>query len=71
MKQDKAKYRNIEYVELCKTVRKIMCQEIWDYNAHLIEQALTENRGLKSAILKTGRKTSPGGCKKERQHLDK
>ena len=46
MKQDKLKYGNIKYVELCKTVRKRMRQEILDYNVQLIEKALTENRGL-------------------------
>src|SRR5271154_2151023 len=53
MKQDATQYSQIEYRELCKTVRKQMREEIRKYNVQLVQKALTENRGLKSATLKT------------------
>ena len=53
MKQDATQYSKIEYRELCKTVRKQMREEIRKYNVQLVQKALTENRGLKSAKLKT------------------
>src|SRR5271154_1126631 len=40
-------------IELCKTVRKQMREEIRKYNVQLVQKVLTENRGLKSAKLKT------------------
>src|SRR5271154_5767781 len=52
MKQDATQYSQIEYRELCKTVRKQMREEIRKYNVQLVQKALTENRGLKSAKLK-------------------
>ena len=53
MKQDATQYSKIEYRELCKTVRKQMREEIRKYNVQLVQKALTENKGLKSAKLKT------------------
>src|SRR5438477_11228144 len=53
MKQDTTQYSKIEYVELCKTVRKQMRDEIRKYNVHLVQKALTDNKVLKSAKLKT------------------
>ena len=53
MKQDPTRYSKIEYVELCKTVRKQMRDEIRKYNVQLVQKALTDNKGLKSAKLKT------------------
>ena len=53
MKQDTTQYSKIEYVELCKTVRKQMRDEIRKYNVQLVQKALTDNKGLKSAKLKT------------------
>ena len=53
MKQDARQYSKIEYKELCKTVRKQMRNEIRKYNVQLVQKALTENKGLKSAKLKT------------------
>jgi Reverse transcriptase (RNA-dependent DNA polymerase) len=45
-------YSKIEYRELCKTVRKQMREEIRKYNVHIVQKALTQSRGLKSAKLK-------------------
>ena len=53
MKQDANQYSKTEYRELCKTVRKQMRVEIRKYTVQLVQKALTENRGLKSAKLKT------------------
>ena len=53
MKQNGTKYGKIEYIELCKTVRKKMREEIRSYNVQIVQKALTENRGLKAATLKT------------------
>ena len=53
MKQDATQYSKIEYTELCKTVRKQMREEIRRHNVHLVQQALMQNRGLKSAKLKS------------------
>ena len=53
MKQDTTQYSKIEYTELCKTVRKQMREEIRKYNVQLVQNALKENRGLKTAKLKT------------------
>src|SRR5271163_2762877 len=53
MKQDATKYGKIEYIELCKTIRKKMKNEIRSYNVQLIQKALSSGRGLKSAQLKT------------------
>ena len=53
MKQDATQYSKIEYRELCKIVRKQMREEIRKYNVQLVQKALTQNRGLKSAKLKT------------------
>jgi endonuclease/exonuclease/phosphatase family metal-dependent hydrolase len=52
MKQNATKYGNIEYTELCKTVRKKMREEIRNYNVQVVQKALTDNRGLKAASLK-------------------
>jgi hypothetical protein len=52
MKQNATKYGNIEYAELCKTVRKKMREEIRNYNVQIVQKALTDNRGLKAASLK-------------------
>jgi hypothetical protein len=38
----------IEYVELCKTIRKQMREEIRKYNVDVVAKALAENRGMKS-----------------------
>src|SRR3977135_56881 len=53
MKQDATQYSKIEYRELCKIVRKQMREEIRKYNVQLVQKALTQNRGLKSAKRKT------------------
>lgn len=51
MKQDASTYGKIEYTELCKTIRKKMRNEIRSYNVQVIQQALTNGRGLKAAQL--------------------
>ncbi len=58
MKIDLTKWSKIEYVELCKTIRKRMREEIRRYNVALVERALLENKGLKSSKQKiaNGRK---------------
>ena len=55
MKQNATKYGNIEYAELCKTVRKKMREEIKNYNVQIVQNAITDNRGLKAASLKVKR----------------
>ena len=51
IKQSLNKHAKIEYVELCKTIRKRMRDEIRKYNVGIIEQAIRANKGLKAARL--------------------
>jgi hypothetical protein len=48
MKQDASKYGRIEYTELCKTIRKRIRDEIRGYNVLVVQNALQNNKGLKS-----------------------
>ena len=53
MKGDYQKYGKIEYVELCKTIRKKMREEIRRFNVQAITTAITDGKGIKSATHKT------------------
>ena len=48
MKQDASKYGRIEYTELCKTIRKRIRDKIRGYNVLVMQNALQNNKGLKS-----------------------
>ena len=50
MKPMLSKHGNVEYAELCKTIRKQMRNEIRNYNVSVVEKAISENKGLKAAI---------------------
>ena len=39
----------IEHTETCKTIRKKMKEEIWQFNTRKIEQTVEENKSLKTA----------------------
>ena len=45
-----SKHGNVEYAELCKTIRKQMRNEIRNYNVSVVEKAISVNKGLKAAI---------------------
>ena len=48
MKQDASKYGRIEYTELCKTIWKRIRNVIRKYNVLVVQNALQNNKGLKS-----------------------
>ena len=53
VKPNNGKYGKVQYVELCKTIRKRMRQEIRQYNINTVERALKENKSVN-----TSRKTN-------------
>ena len=46
-KHNKSTRNNIEYVELCKTIRKRLKEEIRQFNCHLIQTTIENNKSLK------------------------
>lgn len=41
---------NIEYAELCKTIRKSVREDIRDYNTKAVEEAVEQNKGIKKVM---------------------
>ena len=52
LKRDLKMHGNIEYVELCKTIRKRMRDEVRQYNTRVIEKVIAQGKGLKAANAK-------------------
>ena len=53
----KTTIENIEYAELCKTIRKRMRQDLRDANTKKVKDAIETGRGLKKCTSGVGRKT--------------
>ena len=52
MKQGETFRNNIEYIEICKTIRKKIKADIREYNTKVVANAISNNTGLKKATQK-------------------